>query len=162
MAVGDGANDVNMIMEAHIGVGIYGKEGMRATQAADFAIPEFRALWRLLMCHGRWSYIRNAEMVLYFFYKNIVFTMPMMLFAFYNGFSGQTIYDDYYITFYNLAFTNMPLLVNACSDKDFDYYRWTDIPSDPSKQKYEEMVLEKNMTKFKYVPYLYYIGQHNT
>jgi P-type E1-E2 ATPase len=27
LAVGDGANDVPMIMEAHIGVGIKGKEG---------------------------------------------------------------------------------------------------------------------------------------
>ncbi len=27
LAVGDGANDVSMIMEAHIGVGIKGKEG---------------------------------------------------------------------------------------------------------------------------------------
>jgi len=27
MAIGDGANDVSMISEAHIGVGIYGKEG---------------------------------------------------------------------------------------------------------------------------------------
>ena len=30
LAIGDGANDVNMIQEAHIGVGIYGQEGMRA------------------------------------------------------------------------------------------------------------------------------------
>jgi phospholipid-translocating ATPase len=28
MSVGDGANDVSMIMEANIGVGIYGEEGM--------------------------------------------------------------------------------------------------------------------------------------
>jgi len=27
MAIGDGANDVSMIMEAHLGVGIFGKEG---------------------------------------------------------------------------------------------------------------------------------------
>ncbi len=27
LAIGDGANDVPMIMEAHIGVGIKGKEG---------------------------------------------------------------------------------------------------------------------------------------
>jgi len=27
LAIGDGANDVNMIQTAHIGVGIYGKEG---------------------------------------------------------------------------------------------------------------------------------------
>lgn len=42
LAIGDGANDVNMIQEAHIGVGIYGQEGMRAVQASDFAIPEFQ------------------------------------------------------------------------------------------------------------------------
>lgn len=30
LAIGDGANDVSMIMEAHIGVGLYGNEGMRA------------------------------------------------------------------------------------------------------------------------------------
>lgn len=30
LAIGDGANDVNMIQEANIGIGIYGNEGMRA------------------------------------------------------------------------------------------------------------------------------------
>ena len=27
LSIGDGANDVNMILEAHVGVGISGKEG---------------------------------------------------------------------------------------------------------------------------------------
>jgi P-type E1-E2 ATPase len=27
LAIGDGANDVSMIHEAHIGIGIFGKEG---------------------------------------------------------------------------------------------------------------------------------------
>lgn len=30
LSIGDGANDVSMILEAHIGVGLYGNEGMRA------------------------------------------------------------------------------------------------------------------------------------
>ena len=30
LSVGDGANDVNMLQEADIGVGIYGNEGMQA------------------------------------------------------------------------------------------------------------------------------------
>lgn len=41
LAIGDGANDVSMIMEAHIGVGLYGNEGMRAVQSGDFALAEF-------------------------------------------------------------------------------------------------------------------------
>ena len=31
MAIGDGANDVSMIMEAHLGVGIFGKEGTQVS-----------------------------------------------------------------------------------------------------------------------------------
>ena len=58
LAIGDGANDVNMIQEAHIGVGLYGQEGMRAVQASDYALPEFQFLWRLLLVHGRWNYLR--------------------------------------------------------------------------------------------------------
>lgn len=76
LAIGDGANDVNMIQAAHIGVGLYGNEGMRAVQSSDFALGEFRCLWRLLLVHGHWNYIRIAEMVLYFFYKNMIFTVP--------------------------------------------------------------------------------------
>ena len=38
LAVGDGANDVNMIVAAHIGVGICGLEGQQAARASDYAI----------------------------------------------------------------------------------------------------------------------------
>ncbi len=38
VSIGDGANDVSMIMEANIGVGIRGKEGTQAVRAADYAI----------------------------------------------------------------------------------------------------------------------------
>jgi len=38
LAIGDGANDVSMITEAHIGIGIRGKEGTQAVRAADYAI----------------------------------------------------------------------------------------------------------------------------
>jgi len=41
LSIGDGGNDVSMILEAHIGIGIYGNEGMRAAQSGDFAIGEF-------------------------------------------------------------------------------------------------------------------------
>lgn len=88
LAIGDGANDVSMIMEAHIGIGLYGNEGMRAVQSGDFALGEFQYLWRLILVHGRMCYLRNAELILYFFYKNLVFTIPQFMFAFICAFSG--------------------------------------------------------------------------
>ena len=42
--MGDGANDCNMIQEAHVGVGLYGKEGMRAVQSSDYALVNFKSL----------------------------------------------------------------------------------------------------------------------
>ena len=38
LAIGDGANDVNMITAAHIGVGIRGLEGQQASRSADYSI----------------------------------------------------------------------------------------------------------------------------
>jgi len=144
LAIGDGANDVSMITEAHIGVGLYGNEGMRAVQSSDFALGQFKYLWRLLLVHGRLAYLRNSEMILYFFYKNLVMTLPNFLFAFLNGFSGLTIFGDYYITFYNMFFTAAPLLNKAVFDVDVSH----DLESD------------KN---FKIViPSLYYVGQQRT
>ena len=155
LAIGDGANDVNMIQEAHIGIGLYGQEGMRAVQSSDYALPEFRALWKLLLVHGRWSYIRISEMILYFFYKNMIFTMPQVVFCWFNGFSGQSGYDDWYITFYNLAFTSLPLVVRALFDQDIYYKKWT---VDSSKGS-SELVATTNYVTKEYYSYLYYVGQ---
>ena len=44
LAIGDGANDVNMIQKAHVGVGIEGLEGKQAVNNSDFAIAQFRFL----------------------------------------------------------------------------------------------------------------------
>lgn len=94
LAIGDGANDVPMILEAHIGVGLYGEEGIQAVQASDYALGEFKFLWELLLIQGRFNYIRQSETMLYFFYKNLIFTFPQFLFGIYCAFSGQTVYDD--------------------------------------------------------------------
>jgi phospholipid-translocating ATPase len=69
LSIGDGANDVAMIQEAHVGVGIAGEEGRQAVMSSDYAIGQFRFLSRLVLVHGRWSYRRIAEMIANFFYK---------------------------------------------------------------------------------------------
>jgi len=73
--------------------------------------------------HGRWNYIRIAEMILYFFYKNMLFTIPQFIFAFYCGFSAQTVFDDIYISLYNLVFTSLPLVIRAIFEQDVYYVR---------------------------------------
>lgn len=40
--------------------------------ASDFAISRFKHLRKLLLVHGHWCYTRLANMIIYFFYKNVV------------------------------------------------------------------------------------------
>lgn len=68
-AIGDGANDVSMIQEAHVGVGIYGKEGNSAAKSSDFCFAKFKFLRRLFVNHGYLYYNRTAVLIQYFFYK---------------------------------------------------------------------------------------------
>ncbi|KAJ7420897.1 putative phospholipid-transporting ATPase IF [Pitangus sulphuratus] len=91
LAIGDGANDVSMIQEAHVGIGIMGKEGRQAVRNSDYAIARFKFLSKLLFVHGHFYYIRIATLVQYFFYK--------------------TLYDSVYLTLYNICFTSLPVLI---------------------------------------------------
>ena len=70
-AIGDGANDVSMIQEAHVGLGIFGKEGRNAARSADFALAKFKHARRILLIHGFLYYTRMAYCTQYFFYKVI-------------------------------------------------------------------------------------------
>lgn len=58
-----------MIQEAHIGLGIFGKEGRQAVLTSDYALARFKYLQRALLLHGHYYYSRLSTLVLYFFYK---------------------------------------------------------------------------------------------
>uniref|UniRef100_A0A672RY88 Phospholipid-transporting ATPase n=1 Tax=Sinocyclocheilus grahami TaxID=75366 RepID=A0A672RY88_SINGR len=118
LSIGDGANDVNMIKTADIGVGISGQEGMQAVMSSDYAFAQFRYLERLLLVHGRWSYIRMCKFLRYFFYKNFAFTLVHFWFSFFNGFSSQTAYEDWFITLYNVCYSSLPVLLVGLLDQD--------------------------------------------
>ncbi|XP_026862250.2 phospholipid-transporting ATPase ID [Electrophorus electricus] len=124
LAIGDGANDVSMIKAAHIGVGISGQEGMQAALSSDFSFAQFRYLQRLLLVHGRWSYLRMCSFLRYFFYKNFTFTFVHLWYAFFCGFSAQTVYDEWFITLYNLVYTALPVIGLGLFDQDVDD-RWS-------------------------------------
>uniref|UniRef100_A0A8C9WYS0 Phospholipid-transporting ATPase n=1 Tax=Sander lucioperca TaxID=283035 RepID=A0A8C9WYS0_SANLU len=118
LAIGDGANDVSMIKTAHIGVGISGQEGMQAVLASDYSFAQFRFLRRLLLVHGRWSYFRMCNFLCYFFYKNFAFTLVHFWYGFFCGFSAQTVYDQWFITLFNIVYTSLPVLAMGLFDQD--------------------------------------------
>ncbi|XP_071844250.1 phospholipid-transporting ATPase ID-like isoform X2 [Apostichopus japonicus] len=139
LAIGDGANDVSMIKAAHIGIGISGQEGLQAVLASDYSFAQFRFLERLLLVHGRWSYFRTCKFLSYFFYKNFAFTLVHFWFAFFCGFSAMTVYDEYFITLYNICFTSMPVIALGIFDQDV---------SDEMSIRYPELYKPGQKSKF--------------
>uniref|UniRef100_A0A7N4NXD7 Phospholipid-transporting ATPase n=1 Tax=Sarcophilus harrisii TaxID=9305 RepID=A0A7N4NXD7_SARHA len=117
LAIGDGANDVSMILEAHVGIGIIGKEGRQAARNSDYAIPKFKHLKKMILVHGHFYYIRISELVQYFFYKNVCFIFPQFLYQFFCGFSQQPLYDTAYLTLYNISFTSLPILMYSLMEQ---------------------------------------------
>uniref|UniRef100_A0A0E0HSP7 Phospholipid-transporting ATPase n=1 Tax=Oryza nivara TaxID=4536 RepID=A0A0E0HSP7_ORYNI len=85
LAIGDGANDVGMIQEADIGVGISGVEGMQ---------------------------------ICYFFYKNIAFGLTIFYFEAFAGFSGQSVYDDWFMLLFNVVLTSLPVISLGVFEQD--------------------------------------------
>ncbi|XP_053679625.1 phospholipid-transporting ATPase ID [Anopheles nili] len=128
LAIGDGANDVSMIKAAHIGVGISGQEGMQAVLASDYSIAQFKFLERLLLVHGRWSYYRMCKFLRYFFYKNFAFTLCHFWYAFFCGFSAQTVFDPMFISVYNLFYTSLPVLALGIFEQDVSDKSSVDYP----------------------------------
>lgn len=86
---------------ADIGVGISGQEGMQAVMSSDYAFAQFRYLERLLLVHGRWSYIRMCKFLRFFFFKNFAFTLLHFWYSFFSGYSSQVssiCHDQMYLT----------------------------------------------------------------
>ncbi|KAI8985235.1 hypothetical protein BDB01DRAFT_843042 [Pilobolus umbonatus] len=117
LAIGDGANDVSMIQAAHVGVGISGVEGLQAAQSADFSIAQFRFLKKLMLVHGTWAYHRLSKLIFYYFYKNIALYLTQFWYAFYNGFSGSTLYESWTMSCFNVLFTFLPPLAIGIFDQ---------------------------------------------
>lgn len=88
LAIGDGANDVNMIQQAHIGFGLFGKEGNQAASFSDYAIPRFKDLRRALFWHGSPFGIRMLYLANFVVYKAMLKSANNYALQWVNGFSG--------------------------------------------------------------------------
>nr|CEL74529.1 TPA: phospholipid-transporting P-type ATPase,putative [Toxoplasma gondii VEG] len=110
LAIGDGANDVAMILAASVGVGISGREGLQAARAADFSIGEFRLLRKLLFVHGREALRRNCILVYVCIFRNAVMCWCTLAMNFLSGFSGLDVWNTWTKQVVSLAFTCLPVL----------------------------------------------------
>lgn len=101
LCVGDGANDMGMIRESDVGVGIKGKEGLQAFNNADISIPSFQAMTKLLFVHGKSNENRLQILVLYFLYKNTLLSILTLILSYLSMFSGIKLMPSWGVDFFN-------------------------------------------------------------
>jgi phospholipid-transporting ATPase len=145
LSIGDGANDVAMITESDVGVGIEGHEGKQAARASDYSFGEFKMLIPLLFIHGRECYRRNADLIFWTFYKNMLYTTANFWFGMFSFFSGQMIYEAYVYQAFNILNTGVSIIFYAL----FDYeYSKQDLKAKPDLYKIGPSNIKFTNTKF--------------
>jgi len=77
-----------MIQSAHVGVGIFGKEGNQASSFADYAVPRFKDLRRLLFWHGRPFGGKLQSVIMCSMFKQMIFGTCLFYLQLCNGYSG--------------------------------------------------------------------------
>ena len=118
LAIGDGANDIAMIQEAHVGIGITGKEGLQAARTSDYSIAQFRFLSKLLLVHGRWNYVRTCKYVLGTFWKEMLFYLTQALYQRFTGYTGTSLYESWSLSMFNTLFTSLCVIFMGIFEKD--------------------------------------------
>lgn len=119
-AIGDGGNDVSMLMEADVGVGIQGLEGTQAARAADVAVGEFRHLKRLLLLYGRYSNVRVHHCLAAIFYKAMANYSGSFWFQLWTSYSAMPLAETWFASTYELIYTGLPPLVLGLFERDLD------------------------------------------
>jgi len=108
-AIGDGGNDIPMIREAHVGIGIEGKEGKQASMAADFSLTEFSHLQRLVLWHGRNSYLRSALLAQFVIHRGMIIAIIQAVFSSLFFFASIAVYNGFLTVGYATIFTTGPV-----------------------------------------------------
>eukprot|EP00756_Hemistasia_phaeocysticola_P020230 Hpha_TRINITY_DN15709_c4_g5::TRINITY_DN15709_c4_g5_i1::g.37294::m.37294/K01530/E3.6.3.1; phospholipid-translocating ATPase len=108
-AIGDGGNDVSMILAADVGLGIEGKEGKHASLAADFSLTQFSHCLRLITWHGRNSYRRSARLSQFVIHRGLIISVIQGIFSAVFYYMSVPIYTGWLLVGYSTVYTMFPV-----------------------------------------------------
>lgn len=127
-AIGDGGNDVAMIQEADVGIGIVGKEGMQASLASDFSIETFKDLNYLLLWHGRISYKNSAKIAKFIMHRGMIISFIQLIFSLSFYYLPIPIFNGIMVLGYTSIYTNFPV-ISLIYDRDTNRNKVLKFPS---------------------------------
>ncbi|RNE98439.1 putative phospholipid-transporting ATPase IIB [Trypanosoma conorhini] len=138
-AIGDGGNDVSMILAADVGIGVEGVEGKQASMAADFSITKFAHCVRLIIWHGRSSYRRTCRMSQFIMHRGMVYSAVQAFFSLLFAGTTMSVFNGYLLMGYTTIFTMAPVFALVL-DEDI---REEDVSEFP--QHYKELLKSRSM-----------------
>ena len=78
-----------------------GKEGNQAASFSDYAVPEFRAIRRLVFWHGRNFGSNVSDYMCSCLFKSVAFSNMLWIYNLQAGYAGLMMLDDFYYASYN-------------------------------------------------------------
>ena len=127
-AVGDGGNDVAMIQEADVGIGIVGKEGLQASLASDFSIKEFKSLNILILWWGRIAYKNTSTMANFIVHRGLIIAFCQFFFSLMFYFNAVPLYNGFLTFGFSTVFTSLPI-ISILLDQDVDKRNVINFPN---------------------------------
>lgn len=118
LAIGNGSSDIAMMLAADVGVSLQSRDTMQTVILSDYAIPQFYFIQKLLLVHGRWSYLRLSKVVHYILYANFTLFSVAYLQSAIWGYHNASVYWETSIHLYSTLFITLPILTVAILDQD--------------------------------------------
>jgi magnesium-transporting ATPase (P-type) len=104
-SVGDGANDIDMIKQANVGIGIKDGENTHAAGSSDLAIKRVGELPKLIFYHGKKNWERNTKMTHLITCMKMTVVLSLLFYDFfYVGFSAVSLFTGRMLLAYNFFY----------------------------------------------------------
>ena len=116
-AVGDGSNDIGMLQEASLAIGIFGKESNDSVLSSEYSINSFSHLKRLILYHGNLNRERINSFIAACFYKSFVICFCHLFLQFLSAFGSFAPFDAIVYEFHNIGWTIFAAIVVGLFDQ---------------------------------------------
>ena len=110
LSIGDGANDLGMIEEANLGIGIEGKDSLKASLASDISLKSFKYLTKLILYHGRLVYKSSSKMSMYIMHRGVLIATMQFSFCVVFYLIDVPLFNGILMFGYMTFFTSFPVL----------------------------------------------------
>eukprot|EP00012_Vannella_robusta_P003138 CAMPEP_0206186894 /NCGR_PEP_ID=MMETSP0166-20121206/2674_1 /ASSEMBLY_ACC=CAM_ASM_000260 /TAXON_ID=95228 /ORGANISM="Vannella robusta, Strain DIVA3 518/3/11/1/6" /LENGTH=753 /DNA_ID=CAMNT_0053602365 /DNA_START=418 /DNA_END=2677 /DNA_ORIENTATION=+ len=102
--VGDGANDIEMIKTADVGVGIKAGENQHAAASADIAVDSVSQLPNLILHDGKTNWYRNVKLTQLISSMKLTVILSILFYDWYTGFHVNSVYTGKMLLAFNLFY----------------------------------------------------------